>query len=302
MDPIGKAEDEEDAPPETVITVVSLSPAWFLLRAFRATASMVSVLIGLGKMSRPAGYWKRIVETPLERGEDPAPCIHGRITEPLVIIQTARRTGLQILDSSYHTDRVYPWLGATPDGYVKHDTLILRADRGVNLDPDYLVDPDKMEAPVEGPEALIECKAPYFRAYDGVPLDYLIQTFVQMRVTGVRVTYLTAYWANGRCMMIWRITWSGRVWRWIERRLLRFIACLYNRVEPTDYMIPHLYKENQQLLKENFSHASRLRIATEAGISPKLLLPPVFIETITKDEDPFYYLEGKPVERALLGL
>lgn len=293
---------EQDATPaepdeaSRVVTVASLSPAWFLLRAFRLTASIVAVAIGLGKMSLPYSLWEKMREFPLQRGEDSEPCIHGRVTEPLVVEETMRRTGLKIEESFYMTDAQYPWLGATPDGYVKHDLLVIRADRGVALLAPARPE-DSGAAFHEAPEALIECKAPYFRAYSGPPIDYIIQTYVQMRVAGIKVTYLTTYWANGRCMKIWRVTWCDKVWRWIERRMLIFMSCVYNGVRPTLTLLPHLYEATSRLVYSGFDPKVRLEEAAKLKMAPSGLIPDIPLETIMDLPDPFYYMGNQRVER-----
>lgn len=280
-----------------VVAIVSLSLVWFIMRAFRLTASVVADAIGLGKMTAPFSLWEKMSCYPLQRNEDSAPCIHGREKEPLVVDMTQKRTGLIIDESSLCFDKKFGWLAATPDGYVKHDLLVLREDRGCNLKEPVNIAEFKEDEIAKAPDAIIECKAPYNRAYKGVPIHYVIQTFVQMRVTGVKTTYLTCYWADGRCMKIWRISWCDKVWDYIERRMLLFISCLYNKYRPSLTLLPYLYYETTELVDSGFCPKKRIEIAQRNNISPFDLIPDIKIETIVDEEDPYFYDGNQKVEK-----
>jgi len=260
--------------------VASLSLVWFLLRAFRLTASVVAVAIGLGNVALPAALWTKIRTNPLEKSEDNEACAHGRREEPNVISETSRRLDIVITEGHYRTDPNLHWLGATPDGEILDDTF------------DYM---RRSELPPR--KALLECKAPFYCPYGHAPIYYVIQTYVQMKVEGLQVNYLSSYWDSGRCMRIWRVRWSDEVWHWIMVRLVIFVNCLYNDVPPSPTLLPHVYEPCQELLDTGFAHGARERIATKHSLHPNMLIPDIPIEMICFDEDPFRYVDGKKIRK-----
>ena len=212
---MAEPESEPDAAPavDTTMNVASLSQVWFLLRAFRITASVVAGAIGLDKYKLPKDLWYKMRAKPLEQSEDNVMCKHGRDEEPNVVRCTEERTGMRVLEAHYRTDTEFPWLGATPDGNIPLDTLsyeqelgILRArshKRKASMDIREYSKHRKLEATNEqdeekrvilaGPQrALLECKAPYHQPYSHPPIQYVIQTLVQMRVENAKVNYLSS--------------------------------------------------------------------------------------------------------------
>ena len=304
------AEPEPGVAPDTSMNVASLSVVWFLLRAFRLTASVVSEAIGLSKQHLPKDLWYKYRNVPLLKSEDNVMCKHGRDAEPAVVASTTERTGLVVLESHYRTDPEYPWLGATPDGDIPVDTLThemrlqeqqkTTRKRKAEMDiREYGVKCRAVahEQPVgDRPErALLECKAPYFRPYNHAPIYYVIQTFVQMRVENVKINYLSSYWYGGKCMRIWRVHWSDEVWSWIMQRLTLFVSCVFNDVCPSDTVLPNVYEACQELLDAEFKPAARRRIAKENKLDPNMLIPDIRMDCIYFDEDPYKYEFGHKI-------
>jgi len=276
-----KAEGEPCDSPYKPVTAVStavtgLSVIWFLLRAYRLTASVVATAIGLGEAYPKDLYWK-ITTCPLAKTDDNEAMSEGRRKEPFVILRFSEITKMPVEESYYRTDRELPWLGATPDGYIPHDTL----------------------SGTDGP-ALLECKAPFYRPYEHPPIKYVIQTYIQMRVEDLRTNYLAMYWDDGRCMRIWRIRWCDRVWMWIVTRMVLFMACVFHGVAPTKNLIPMLAEPCQTLVDQRFKKGLREKLAKEHGVAPEALIPDIPIDTLHYDPDPFRYHNGEKIRKVPL--
>lgn len=269
------ASTESDA--RKVVQVVSLGKAWFWLRAYKITASMASVCMGLSKRASPqALYWK-LTTCPMEQTPDNPQMASGRLKEPLVIKETEKRLGIKIEESAYIAHLLFPWLAATPDGRVVHD--------------DYR-HPNAPTCRAKECQTNIECKAPYFRPYDYPPLEYVIQTYVQMFTTNIKVSYLTTYWADGQCMRIWMIEWSDAAWLWMMQRMMLFMTFLRLRISPPASLLPSVADANQELLNGNFDPKLRQSVARKHRVKDHDLLPTIPIKCLIFDEDPYYYVNG----------
>lgn len=243
----------------------SLSTAWFLLRLLGATAADISKYIGLSPYSSAQDAFWHMRHNPLQ-GLEPAPALaHGNFYEPQNIRMLSKRLGVQIVECPFRTDARCPWIRATPDGIV-------------------VLDPHTQQT------ALIECKCPYNAMYSSPPIQYVVQQFVQMRVYGLRVNYLSAWHPSG-AMRVWRTHWNDDYWQWIYQRLQIYWTALRYDVEPTRTMLPWVVQPAQEHLDLQIKRwrdkdaldQSRSALVREFGLQANDLPPNVHIEQLHYD-------------------
>lgn len=280
--------------------VASLSLEWFLLRAYRITASIAAIAIGLSADCSPQALYFKYTTSPLEQIPDNEPMRRGRIREPFVIANTEPIVKSKITESSYVSHPVFWWLASTPDGDIEHDNLR---------------HPEGADGSCSDPQcrSFVECKAPYYCPYVTPPLKYVVQTFMQMFTGGRHVTYLTMEWAEGECMRVWQVWWSEEAWMWMFVRLIIFIYYLYIiRTEPPVMLLPNVSYANKELMETAFvckpenpdggpdvadTEEYRRKIAVKHKISPKDLLPHIKIVQIRYDPDVYTYIDGVKVRK-----
>jgi putative phage-type endonuclease len=252
-----EAEDERADAPILSNVAVSLSPEWFLLRALRITASVFAVICGLSVYCTPWSLWDKMMNDPFYQMEGNEACWHGQLHEPDCIRGFEAWSGNSVIECPYRTDERYAWIGATPDGLVLDDVL----------------------RPGQGP-AILECKCPYYHMYDSPPIQYVLQTYVQMFVYHVPVAYLSAWHPSGR-MRIWRVHWNEACWAWCMLRARAFWYCMQEGVRPTPEMIPMVVHPTQQWLLQG--EDQRWNLAATYGVKPWMLPPAFPIETLLFD-------------------
>lgn len=211
-------------PPRALYSAApSLSAAWFLLRCLRVTASKLAEAVGLSKYaSHWAFLWQRIFD-PEHSLEDNEVLRHGRTHEPTCIGRFRAATGNAVLESPpCRAHWRYPFLLATPDGFIERDVL-----NG-------------------GRAALVEAKAPYYCQFECPPPNYVPQMFLQMATHQIDTNYLVAWFHTTDYTRVWRVGWSDAFFAWLLTRVYRFMLFVSHRVllRPADIRaVPYEAKE-----------------------------------------------------------
>lgn len=236
----------------------SLSPAWFLLRAIRITASVLGVICGLSPYCTPWLHFERMFADPYYQMEPTDATCYGHRREPDNIRVFCEWSGNCVLECPYRTSTTYAWIGATPDGLILSDALR------------------------NGEAALLECKCPYYHFYDAPPPHYVAQMFAQMHAYQIPVIYFSVQGKQDE-MRVWRITWDDAYWAWLMVRATRFWTCVQARVEPTEAMIPMVSEPAKQLAVQG--EDARAAICRDHRLEPWMLPPPLEMELLRFDAE-----------------
>lgn len=245
-----------------------LSDAWFFLRQ-RLTGSRIGNAIGWFYDGKPELEWRR-----LRRGYKETHSTNsmknmswGREHEDDSVYSIEEVFGVRVYEAPFATDERYPWIGATPDGYVK-------------------------SAPVDGQPFIVECKCPG-RPYKSPPLYYVAQMYIQMRTYGTKRVYF-ACWTPKR-IKIWILLWDDRFWAYMVVLLLRFWDCVVSNTVPNSMIIPDVGCATSEWADCDYSDASRHDVVKKHGIED-WMLPPRPVYTLAIECEGVYSAECACVE------
>ena len=98
------------------------SPEWLELRENMITASDVASALGENRYETPDAFIKKKVLRTIWAGN--AATEHGTKLEPLVRALYDERTGRKTHEIGLVQHRLYPWLGASPDGVTEDGLLV----------------------------------------------------------------------------------------------------------------------------------------------------------------------------------
>ena len=235
-------DDMLDRPPVTgskQATVQGKSELWLLLRAFRATGSVVSSFIGCSTHGLPRDKYTQMIEDPRHSIGDNMAMANGRAGEPRVISTLERVTNQRVYDAPFCTIKQARYLGATPDGIIPVDRTGHPACWGMVV--------------------MVEGKDPLHKMYDEPPADYICQTHIEMESYMARRTYLIA--STPRETKVWLVYFSDEFMFYISWRVQRFFTCLQHGGvgRPDEMSIPNVAFPTK-VLSEEHQWRSRKRL------------------------------------------
>lgn len=103
------------------------SPEWFEQRKGKVTGSSIGAILGLSPFSKPKDVMRRMVRDANGAESEFTGNIatnYGQANEPVAVIDFMLETGLNVVETGFHTHPTHNWLGASPDGFIGDDAVI----------------------------------------------------------------------------------------------------------------------------------------------------------------------------------
>lgn len=157
------------------------SKEWFAKRRGRITGSAIGAILGHSPFDKPRDVMRRMVRNyhgaPSEF-QGNAATQYGQFHEEYAIADFELATGLKVAETGFHVHPDIPWLGASPDGFVKDGKAVIE---------------------VKCPFSKRNEKTPIFKSAKEQP-HYYAQMQYEMLCTGTRECYFWQ-WAQGGSMI-----------------------------------------------------------------------------------------------------
>jgi predicted phage-related endonuclease len=200
------------------------------IRATSYGASQIATLVGEGGGSLMDLYAEKIGHpAPESTFDDNLPVQLGRLEEPAICDEYARRTGTFLAPVTTLRHPEHPLIVATPDrACFTTEAALLEAARTISTGPLMITTIEQLSSASK----LVEAKrhASQFRKNYGqpgtgmVPTNHAIQALVQMAVTGQRVVDLAVLFSGefGARLDVFTIVWNPDVFSWLADEVARF--------------------------------------------------------------------------------
>ena len=211
----------------------ALSDAWFLLRA-RLTGSRVGIAIGWFYGAKPELVY---ISIRLGYVEEHSECSlkfmgWGRDHEDDSLYSIESVFDVIVFESPFAIDDRFPWIGSTPDAYIK-------------------------KSPFDGKPIIVESKCPG-KPYKTPPPYYIAQVYVEMRTYGTKRAYFTCW--TPKHIKIWMILWDDPFWVHMFVLLMNFWDCVMSKTVPNSYIIPDVGQAINEWAENDYSHTSRIEV------------------------------------------